>query len=418
MARLSRRELMLMSAATMLLPRRALAASPSSGRKFLFLFCPGGWDPAMVFAPVFNDDVDHFMLDESGTVGGITFSDSSSRPSVRSFLEQYGSRTAMLNGIEIASVAHDVCSRLVMTGSAQGSSDDWVSTIASRAPSSLILPNVHISGPLYPVAFPTASVRLGTQGQLSSLLDGSALSKASTPAVALPADVAALQEAAVRDRIAAFAGRHPRGLGADIAAAELLARDRAASLVSYLDILGGAADNLVGALDIAAGCLEAGLSQTAMVAYGEGGNGDWDTHSVNDFQDQMFEYLFGCLETLVARLDGAPGAEGGSLLDETVVVVLSEMGRTPKHNAAGGKDHWTWTSAMLIGGGVRGDQTVGEWSESLTGNPVDFQTGAADPKGQTIRPADLGATLLALADIDPADFIDPEDGTIIDALIE
>ena len=43
-----------------------------------------------------------------------------------------------------------------------------------------------------------------------------------------------------------------------------------------------------------------------------------------------------------------------------MVVATGEFGRTPKLNAAGGRDHWpgVWT-ALLAGGGVRGGQVVG-----------------------------------------------------------
>lgn len=38
------------------------------------------------------------------------------------------------------------------------------------------------------------------------------------------------------------------------------------------------------------------------------------------------------------------------LLDETLVVVLSEMGRTPKLNADGGRDHWTNCYSVMLSG--------------------------------------------------------------------
>jgi uncharacterized protein (DUF1501 family) len=48
-----------------------------------------------------------------------------------------------------------------------------------------------------------------------------------------------------------------------------------------------------------------------------------------------------------------PGHAGGLLSDEVVVVLISEMGRFPQRNTGGGNDHWTYTSAMLVGPGVR-----------------------------------------------------------------
>jgi hypothetical protein len=52
--------------------------------------------------------------------------------------------------------------------------------------------------------------------------------------------------------------------------------------------------------------------------------------------------------------------EQRGLLDDTVVCVLSEMGRTPKLNGRGGRDHHTeaWTN-FLVGGNIRGGQVIG-----------------------------------------------------------
>ena len=161
----------------------------------------------------------------------------------------------------------------------------------------------------------------------------------------------------------------------------------------------------------------AGLSRTGMVAFGAGGNGQWDTHSGNSAQDGYFEQLFSVLDQVIAELDAAPGENGGTLLDETTVVVLSEMGRTPQRSASGGKDHWTWTSAMLIGSGVAGGRTIGNWTEQLTGDAINLSSGEVSESGVTMMPGHLGATLLALADIDPGDDVDPAVGEVIEAVL-
>ncbi|MGL4551977.1 MAG: DUF1501 domain-containing protein [Gemmataceae bacterium] len=44
---------------------------------------------------------------------------------------------------------------------------------------------------------------------------------------------------------------------------------------------------------------------------------------------------------------------GRGLLDETLIVVLSEMSRTPKINAAGGRDHRTHCYSTLLAGAGR-----------------------------------------------------------------
>ena len=82
---------------------------------------------------------------------------------------------------------------------------------------------------------------------------------------------------------------------------------------------------------------------------------DWDTHSDN----------FNRTRALMGQLD--PGMSGlladlarRRLLDETLVLLMGEFGRTPKINGGNGRDHWTRAfSAALAGGGIAGGRVVG-----------------------------------------------------------
>ena len=77
----------------------------------------------------------------------------------------------------------------------------------------------------------------------------------------------------------------------------------------------------------------------------------WDTHERN------FPML---RETLLPNFDQTYSAfladlDARGLLDETLVVTMGEMGRTPKINAKGGRDHWTYCySVLLAGAGIKG----------------------------------------------------------------
>ena len=77
--------------------------------------------------------------------------------------------------------------------------------------------------------------------------------------------------------------------------------------------------------------------------------------------------------------------------------------RGPVINSTGGKDHWTFTSAMMIGPGVRGGLTVGGYDDAYLGRAIDPATGqpVSGSGGLLASSANFGATLLALADIDP-----------------
>jgi hypothetical protein len=66
------------------------------------------------------------------------------------------------------------------------------------------------------------------------------------------------------------------------------------------------------------------------------------------------------------------------LLDETLVVLMAEFGRTPKINARAGRDHWGYVySLALAGGGVRGGQVHGS-SDRTGGHPRDGRVGPQD----------------------------------------
>lgn len=78
-------------------------------------------------------------------------------------------------------------------------------------------------------------------------------------------------------------------------------------------------------------------------------------------------------------------------LDSTLVVFLTEFGRTPKINSNGGRDHWgACGSLFFTGGGVRTGQVIGE---------TDAQ--AAYPLTEGYGPADVAATIYQAIGIDP-----------------
>jgi hypothetical protein len=416
MLTLSRRHLLATGALGLLYPRRA-RASAGADRKFLFVFCPGGWDTTGVFAPVFNDGIDHFEGDVVETFGDIRIVANPRRPSVSGFFSRWGSLTCLVNGMQVPSVAHDVATRWTLTGASVEGLEDWASIVAGNGVTPRILPNVHVSGPIFPGRYGDTSVRVGLNGQFAGLLDGQLLGKSTIRAPEVSAAREAREEAFIRARLGRWAEGQREGTAARLAAAEELALERAASLVDVSDAFAVDEANIYGAASVIVRALSLGTSRTGVVGFGMGNNGDWDTHSGNDVQSSLFEELFGALDRIVYDLSMLPGEMAPTLLDETTVVVLSEMGRTPLRNGAAGKDHWTWTSAVLIGSGIAGGRSVGGWSDTLIGRNVDLATGAVDDAGQRMVPAHLGATLLALADVDPEPFIDPAVGSVIEGVL-
>ena len=82
----------------------------------------------------------------------------------------------------------------------------------------------------------------------------------------------------------------------------------------------------------------------------------WDTHERNTgvLKDYNLPQLDLTYSALMEDLDQR------GLLDETLVVVMSDFGRTPKINKKAGRDHWTHCySVMLAGAGIRGGTLYG-----------------------------------------------------------
>jgi len=113
----------------------------------------------------------------------------------------------------------------------------------------------------------------------------------------------------------------------------------------------------------------------------------WDLHERNCaiLRDYNLPYFDQTYSALMEDLDSR------GLLDETLVAVLSDMGRTPKINARGGRDHWTFCySVLLAGAGIRGGTVYGA-SDSQ----------AAFVKDHPVSTADVCATIYEALGIDP-----------------
>ena len=126
------------------------------------------------------------------------------------------------------------------------------------------------------------------------------------------------------------------------------------------------------------------------------GNPLWDTHQDN--AGRLKNVLCPQFDTAYSALLDDLSERG--LLDETLVVVMGEFGRTPTINAAGGRDHWgSVFSVALAGAGVPGGGVIGA-SDARGGMPAD----------RPVRPPDLAATIFQLLGISPDhEFRDPFD---------
>jgi uncharacterized protein (DUF1501 family) len=142
--------------------------------------------------------------------------------------------------------------------------------------------------------------------------------------------------------------------------------------------------------EIALASFKAGVCVSANLDIGQ-----FDSHANND-ADQMKlipEFLAG-----IAHLLRRAGEL--KIREQLVVVVQSEMGRTPNYNAGNGKDHWSIGSALFLGRGIKGNRVLGATDEKQFAEPFDPATLKTDKeKGAKIRPEHIHEALRELAGI-------------------
>ncbi|MEX0744397.1 MAG: DUF1501 domain-containing protein [Phycisphaeraceae bacterium] len=118
--------------------------------------------------------------------------------------------------------------------------------------------------------------------------------------------------------------------------------------------------------------------------------GSWDMHSC--LERVMKNHLLPGLDVGFSALLDDMHSRG--LLDETLVFVAGEMGRTPTFQNRGqqdGRDHWSYCfPCLLSGAGIRGGITYGQSDKD-----------AAYPVSHPVSPADLAATIYYALGISP-----------------
>lgn len=130
--------------------------------------------------------------------------------------------------------------------------------------------------------------------------------------------------------------------------------------------------------------VEAGVTYV-LVNYSK--NNSWDTHKDNFNRLQ---------KTLLPPMDQAVSAlledlEQRGMLDDVLVVLTGEMGRTPRINKNDGRDHWSRLfSLMIAGGGLTRGQILGSSSKH-----------AESPKDRPVHFNEISATVYQQLGIDP-----------------
>ena len=117
-----------------------------------------------------------------------------------------------------------------------------------------------------------------------------------------------------------------------------------------------------------------------------GTENSWDTHDNNfpTLKNKLIPQVDQPLATLLTEMQ-----ERG-LLEDTLIVWMSEFGRTPRINKKGGRDHWgACNTIWMASGGINAGQVYGA-SDNHASKPVE----------NPVTPADVTATIFHLLGVD------------------
>ncbi|MEO0321316.1 MAG: DUF1501 domain-containing protein [Myxococcota bacterium] len=377
--------------------RADVGGTERAPRRLVLVYARGGWDTTYSIDP--KPDV--ATID--GAPGVVRrFADlevhtAPSRPSVGRFFERWGEQTAVVHGIEVRSFVHRDCEKRVLTGTPRDDAPDVGALTASCLGADRPIPYLVLGSTARAGDLESLTGRVGLTNQLLALAD---------PAQAYPDFMGApnvVPTSAEEALLAGFRAEREASFGAAAArrtatrrAEELrAARGRADQLRQFIGEAGFGERALVAdpaaQLEVGIEALRRDFSQAVMVEIGS-----FDTHENNALQNNLHELLFASLDGLMG------GLEDAGLSDETMVVVVSEMGRTPLLNPSGGKDHWPVASAMIVGAGVRGGRTFGRTTSDFKSVRLDLETGEESAAGARIQTANFAAGVLEAAGVNAA----------------
>jgi len=375
---------------------RTASAAPYEGLCFCVINASGGWDTTALMDPKGTPDINRLYGEgDIQQAGSIAFAPTEGRLNGEgltneTFFGRYASELLVINGIDISVNNHEPCTRYMGSGKLDS---DRFPAFAALAAAEL--------APDAPLAFMAMSA-FGTTGGLvakNAINDfPSLLSLARADHVAydsasryMPEEIVGLVDGAL--------DREASGLPVRDAMeqAVLDAQHTSRNLEWVLDHVptDTPSDSLRRRIEIALTGFASGACCAATI-----GIGNYDSHANND-PDQMAEIpdLLRGVDHLMNR------AEALGIRDRLVVVMQSEMGRTPWYNDNDGKDHWSVGSMMLMGPGITGNRVVGATTvDPDTGHeqwpvPVDPNTLALADDGIRIRPEHVHQALRELAGV-------------------
>ena len=378
--------------------QRAEEARPKPGgsaRYFVFLFLSGGHDTVFTTDPKRAGEVDRRVTLPSENqiveAGGLRLGPHFAP------LQPWASRMTILNGVQVGTANHE-------TGFKQFFR--LKSNTISHVPTALDVIGLHRDQSPLGAIYLNLSHRVLHSPAYFGTADRFYYGPANVFEEAEAAEPEELRAAAsaLREEAQALA-RRPRSRQAEVTASAM--RDVAAFFERMRELppltVDKVSDDYVAqsmsaGLERAAWILEHDLARCVGVDLGLLG---WDTHIGNEVKQaemngNFVRYLASFLRQLEVRRN-----RNGTLLDNTVVVCGSDLGRFPQVNDMLGKDHLPQTAFFFFGPGFARGRAFGRTGPRMESLPISYKTGEPAKDGRIVGLDDVGATVLALAGLEP-----------------
>ena len=383
-------------ATNLLQAREPQELPPYEGPYYVVLNASGGWDTTYLMDPKGVGGINR--LYEAGEI--LTQGNHKLAPNAKhkqeglsneDFYAEFGSELLVLNGLDYSVNNHSPCARYMATGKLDSLAYPTFAALVAAC-----------QGPTCPLSFLT----FGNYSATGNLV---AMSRVPyLPSLQRIANADAIDGNAqapyhdnfAQDRIElALDARHaqralrpqlPRSMRAEnmLYAAQLNSRALSRITAHIPKVI--PKPRLAQQAEIALASFKAGVCVSANLSIGQ-----FDSHANND-ADQMKlipEFLEGIAYVLHR-------AEEMHIRDKLVVIVQSEMGRTPSYNQGNGKDHWSVGSIMFLGPNIQGNRVIGVTDDQQFPVPLDPASLQCVPEtGIRVRPEHIHEALRQFAGI-------------------
>lgn len=367
------------------------------GKLFLMLNASGGWDPTLLCDPKGGGPDNPEAINRTFDVGDIEEVGPFKVAPLeghRAFFEKYQQDLLVINGIDMQTNGHDSGQRHFWSGSLTEGTPSFAALAAAA------------SGPDLPMSYLSFGGYAETGGLVARTRSGNtnALARLAFPARQDPEDEnSTFHSERARELILdARREREDELLGE----ASLYRRENSMNLLFAARTGAGELKKLQEYLpdELSQNQLER-QAQVAIAAYRAGitvsanlSIGGFDTHGNHDDNHQPR------MQSIVAGLDFVmEEAARQNVADKVVVVAGSDFGRTPRYNDGDGKDHWSVTSAVMMGAGISGNRVVGATDGGQTPLSVNASSLDLDDGGIRIEPKHIHHALRRLADIEESE---------------